>query len=83
MTARNCVQQDQVTTLNSIHAIFTFIIPVLLNFLGLMYQGMDYSLFDTHPLTMQIGLTCLLVYFLIYGIELTCAKKNQYTKDYT
>lgn len=33
MAARNYVQQDQVTALNLILAIFTFIMPVLLNFL--------------------------------------------------
>ncbi|KAH8485839.1 hypothetical protein H0E87_027324 [Populus deltoides] len=74
MTARNYVQQDRLTTPNSLHAVFTFIMPVLLNFLELMYQGKDYSPFDTHPINMWIGLTCLLAYCLAYGVEVACSK---------
>ncbi|KAJ6741646.1 PROTEIN putative-RELATED [Salix viminalis] len=74
MTARNYVQQDQQTTPNSTHAIFTFIMPVLLCFLQLMYQGKDYSPFDTHPITMWIALTCVLAYCVIYGVEKSCTK---------
>ncbi|KAL9373555.1 hypothetical protein Peur_033175 [Populus x canadensis] len=74
MTARNYDQQDRLTTPNSLHPVFTFIMPVLLNFLELMYQGKDYSPFDTHPINMWIGLTCLLAYCLAYGVEVACSK---------
>uniref|UniRef100_A0A6N2JZS7 Uncharacterized protein n=1 Tax=Salix viminalis TaxID=40686 RepID=A0A6N2JZS7_SALVM len=77
MTARNYVQQDQQATPNSTHAIFTFIMPVLLCFLQLMYQGKDYSPFDTHPITMWIALTCVLAYCVIYGVEKSCTKYFQ------
>jgi hypothetical protein len=74
MTAKNYVQQDQLNTPNSTHAIFTFIMPVLLCFLEFMYQGKDYSPFDTRPITMWIGLTCVIAYCVVYGVEISCAK---------
>ncbi|KAJ6912498.1 hypothetical protein NC651_015035 [Populus alba x Populus x berolinensis] len=74
MTAKNYVHQDQLNTPNSTHAIFTFIVPVLLCFLEFMYQGKDYSPFDTHPITMWIGLTCVIAYCVVYGVEISCVK---------
>jgi len=66
--ARNYFQQNQFTTANSFHYIFAFIVPALLIFLELMYQGKDCTPFDTNPVTMWTSLSCLLAYCLTYWV---------------
>uniref|UniRef100_A0A6N2K8M6 Uncharacterized protein n=1 Tax=Salix viminalis TaxID=40686 RepID=A0A6N2K8M6_SALVM len=61
MEARNYVQEDQVTTLNLIQRLFIFTMPVLLNFLELMYPGKNYSPFDRHTFTMWVVLACWII----------------------
>ena len=59
-------------TPNSLHIIFAFMIQVVLNLLGVKYQGKANTPFDTHPITMSFGIACFLVYCLAYGFELNC-----------
>ncbi|KAK4581140.1 hypothetical protein RGQ29_024707 [Quercus rubra] len=55
---------------NSLHAIFAFMIPVVIALLGQKYQGKAITPFDTHPMTMTFGISCFLAYCLAYGFEL-------------
>ncbi|KAF8038621.1 hypothetical protein BT93_B1219 [Corymbia citriodora subsp. variegata] len=48
--------------LNKIEAIVTFIIPILVNFITMKYQGMLDSPFDTHPVTVFLTIFTLLLY---------------------
>ena len=55
---------------NPLHAIFAFMIPVVITLLGQKYQGKAITPFDSHPITMTFGISCLLAYCLAYGFEL-------------
>ena len=55
---------------NPLHAIFAFMIPVVITLLGQKYQGKAITPFDAHPITMTFGISCLLAYCLAYGFEL-------------
>ena len=71
IATRNHFHHEQLMP-NSFHAIFAFINPVVLNLLELRYQGKPITPFDTHPITMMVGISCLLAYCLAYGFELKC-----------
>jgi hypothetical protein len=58
---RNHFQQEQLMA-NSFHVIFAFITPLVLNLLGLRYHGNPITPFDTQPITMMVGISCLLAY---------------------
>ncbi|KAB1203420.1 hypothetical protein CJ030_MR8G000578 [Morella rubra] len=65
-------QQPQMLTSNPLrHAILVFIIPILINFIELKFEGKPYSPFETHPITTMVAVTSLLVYCLAYGADLT------------
>ena len=68
---RNHFQQEQLMA-NSFHVIFAFITPLVLNLLGLRYHGNPITPFDTQPITMMVGISCLLAYCLAYGFEMKC-----------
>lgn len=63
-------QQDQATT-TCFLTIFSFAFTVILTFLQLKYQaGQDQkSPFQTHPKTMHVAVTSLLIYCLLYSIQ--------------
>ncbi|KAF8020576.1 hypothetical protein BT93_G1111 [Corymbia citriodora subsp. variegata] len=46
----------------NIHTILTFIVPVLINFIEIKYQGKSVSPFDTHPITIFLSIFNLLLY---------------------
>ncbi|KAL3499630.1 hypothetical protein ACH5RR_038723 [Cinchona calisaya] len=54
--------QDKI--MSSRLAIFAFVVTVLLGFIQVKYQGKDHSPFETHPKTIFVAISCLLVYFL-------------------
>ncbi|CAL5429632.1 unnamed protein product [Camellia sinensis] len=60
------------------HAIFIFLVPLLLKFLQLQCQGQVASQFETHPKTMFVAITSLIVYFFAYDAEL----RSSSTEDY-
>lgn len=64
---RNVAQEHHGT--NS-HTIIAFIIPVLLNFIEVKYQGTSNSPFETHPLATIIAVTSLLAYSIACTAEL-------------
>ncbi|KAL3499721.1 hypothetical protein ACH5RR_038814 [Cinchona calisaya] len=51
------------------HAAFAFTIIAILGFLQVKYQGKDKTPFDSHPRTIAVANTSLLIYCLAYGIE--------------
>ena len=65
-----CLLLHEQLTPNSLHVIFAFMIQVVLNLLGVKYQGKANTPFDTHPITMSFGIACFLAYCLAYGFEL-------------
>ncbi|OIT19633.1 hypothetical protein A4A49_63750, partial [Nicotiana attenuata] len=61
--------EEQATTTCSL-TILGFFFTILLNFLQLKYQGNDKTdPFQTHPKTMRVSVTSLLLYCLIYGVK--------------
>lgn len=48
------------------HPIFSFAIPILLNFLVLKYQNLDKAPFQTRPKTVLLGILSLLLYCFSY-----------------
>ncbi|CAK9158961.1 unnamed protein product [Ilex paraguariensis] len=50
---------------SSHHAILAFIVPVIINLQQLNYQGKDKTPFETHPKTMGVALTSLLLYYIL------------------
>lgn len=66
----NFAQQTLLTS-TSRHTIFVFIIPILVNFIEVKYQGKSISPFETHPVTTMVAITSLLIYYLAYGAEQT------------
>ncbi|KAF7149317.1 hypothetical protein RHSIM_Rhsim03G0062000 [Rhododendron simsii] len=52
------------------HGIYEFVLPVLISFLKLKYQGLDSTPFETHPKTMFVSIASLLLYSLAYDYEL-------------
>lgn len=72
MATQYCVLhllQDQATN-SCFLKIFSFAFTVVLNFLQLKYQGQDQmSPFQTHPKTMHVAVTSLLIYCLLYDIH--------------
>lgn len=44
------------------HAVLAFIVPVLVNFIEVKYQGKPKSPFDTHSFTTSVAIFCLLFY---------------------
>ncbi|MCD7462395.1 hypothetical protein HAX54_048414 [Datura stramonium] len=62
-------EEESSTTTCSL-PILGFFFTILLNFLQLKYQGNDKTdPFSTHPKTMRVSVTSLLVYCLIFGIK--------------
>uniref|UniRef100_A0A2C9UK81 Uncharacterized protein n=1 Tax=Manihot esculenta TaxID=3983 RepID=A0A2C9UK81_MANES len=62
----------------SLHAIFAFIVPVLVAFIDIKCQATTKSPFETHPITIKIAIACLLAYCIAYGFELAfCARLSQ------
>ncbi|CAK9178178.1 unnamed protein product [Ilex paraguariensis] len=60
------------------HAVLAFIVAVIINLQQLKYQGKDETPFETHPKTMGVALTSLLLYFILSKSKLrfvspTCA----------
>ncbi|KAF7149213.1 hypothetical protein RHSIM_Rhsim03G0061900 [Rhododendron simsii] len=51
-------------------AIYEFVLPVLISFLKLKYQGLDSTPFETHPKTMFVSIASLLLYSLACDYEL-------------
>ncbi|KAF8038622.1 hypothetical protein BT93_B1220 [Corymbia citriodora subsp. variegata] len=47
---------------NNIDAIFTFIVPILVDFITMKYQGMPDSPFNTHPVTIFLTIFTLLLH---------------------
>ncbi|MCD9640240.1 hypothetical protein HAX54_025426 [Datura stramonium] len=62
----NMYEEESSTTTCSL-TILGFFFTILLNFLQLKYQGTDP--FSTHPKTMRVSVTSLLVYCLIFGVK--------------
>ncbi|KAK6783083.1 hypothetical protein RDI58_020879 [Solanum bulbocastanum] len=61
--------------------VFGFFFTVLLNFLQLKYQGNNKTdPFSTHPKTMRVSVTSLLLYCLIYAIKLKFSRHYKYRK---
>ncbi|KAL3730741.1 hypothetical protein ACJRO7_027724 [Eucalyptus globulus] len=46
----------------NIHTILIFIVPILINFIEMKYQGKPNSPFDTHPITIFLSIFNLLLY---------------------
>uniref|UniRef100_A0A5B7CCL4 Uncharacterized protein n=1 Tax=Davidia involucrata TaxID=16924 RepID=A0A5B7CCL4_DAVIN len=65
-----CYFSQEQSASNSCHTIFAFILQLLLKFIELKYQGKDNSPFDTHPKTMSVAITSLLMYCLAFDAEL-------------
>ncbi|KAL3731220.1 hypothetical protein ACJRO7_028142 [Eucalyptus globulus] len=53
------IDHDQRTNM---HAILTLIIPAILNFIAVKYQGSSNSPFETHPIIMFLSIFTLLLY---------------------
>ncbi|CAN4078003.1 unnamed protein product [Withania somnifera] len=70
-------KQEQATTMCSL-TIIAFIFTILLNFLQLKYQRTDP--FSTHPKTMRVSVTSLLLYCLIYGLKQRFSRHPIYRK---
>lgn len=62
---------EQLRTSTSRLKILAFVMPVIVNLIQLMYQKNDYSPFQTHPITIFVGVLSLLVCAFAYGVELT------------
>ncbi|KAK6783082.1 hypothetical protein RDI58_020878 [Solanum bulbocastanum] len=74
------MHQEQSTTTCSL-TIFGFFFTILLNFLQLKYQGNNNTdPFTTHPKTMRVSVTSLLLYCLIYAIKLKFSRHYVYRK---
>jgi len=72
--------QEQSTTTCSL-TVFGFFFTILLNFLQLKYQGNNNTdPFSTHPKTMRVSVTSLLLYCLIYSIKLKFSRHYMYRK---
>ncbi|KAL7199436.1 hypothetical protein ACSBR2_021662 [Camellia fascicularis] len=52
------------------HAIFIFLVPLLLKFLQLQCQGQVASQFETYPKAMFVAIATLILYFFAYDAEL-------------
>lgn len=63
--------QEKLTSTSSRHAILVFIVPILVNFIDVKFQGKFISPFDTHPLSTMVAILSLLAYCLAYGVEQT------------
>ncbi|GMP95756.1 hypothetical protein CsSME_00044679 [Camellia sinensis var. sinensis] len=74
-------QQQQSTSSASCHVILAFIVPALLNFVQIKYQGKnDISPFGTHPKSVSVSIASLLLYCFAYDAELrTSASQSQQT----
>ncbi|KAL6322433.1 hypothetical protein AAG906_008088 [Vitis piasezkii] len=59
------------TATNSILALLTFILPVLLALLDLKFQNEPNSVFQAHPKTIKAAVASLLVFALAVGIDFT------------
>ncbi|KAH7863157.1 hypothetical protein Vadar_014060 [Vaccinium darrowii] len=73
-------QQGERHPLSLYHAIFEFLLPVLLNFLKLKYQGLDSTPFQTHPKAMFTSIASLLLYSLAYDYELSLYSIHSQTR---
>ncbi|KAL3532452.1 hypothetical protein ACH5RR_005973 [Cinchona calisaya] len=60
------------------HAAFAFTIIVILSFLQVKYQGKDKTPFESHPRTIAVASTSLLIYCLAYGIEQRLSSNRLY-----
>ncbi|GMY19660.1 hypothetical protein FCV25MIE_14900 [Fagus crenata] len=78
---RNHFQQEQLMA-NSFHVIFAFITPLVLNLLGLRYQGNLITPFDTQPITMMVGISCFptdsirTLCIAVHGLAIICPSQN-------
>ncbi|KAL3497527.1 hypothetical protein ACH5RR_040259 [Cinchona calisaya] len=62
--------------MSSRHAIFAFLVTLLLNFLQVKYQGKAESPFETHPKTMLVAIVTLFIYCLSYDTKLRFTNHN-------
>lgn len=63
----------------SCQAVMAFILPVLLSFLQLKYQGnKDISPFDTHPTSVRVAIASLLLYCFAYDAELRSSENHRH-----
>ncbi|KAL7182717.1 hypothetical protein ACSBR1_041409 [Camellia fascicularis] len=63
----------------SCHAILAFILPLLLSFLQLKYQGnKNRSPFDTHPKSVGVSIASLLLYCFVYDAELRSSENHRH-----
>ncbi|CAL5432584.1 unnamed protein product [Camellia sinensis] len=60
------------------HDIFIFLVPLLLKLLQLQCQGQVASQFETHPKTMFVAITSLIMYFFAYDAELRSSSIEDY-----
>ncbi|KAL7227326.1 hypothetical protein ACSBR1_022214 [Camellia fascicularis] len=51
------------------HTVLEFLVPVTIDFVKLQYQGKSVSSFETHPKTMWVAITSLLMCCLAYDSE--------------
>ncbi|KAG5556372.1 hypothetical protein RHGRI_006839 [Rhododendron griersonianum] len=61
---------EEQRSLSLYHAIYEFVLPILISFLKLKYQGLDSTPFETHPKTMFVSIASLLLYSLAYDYAL-------------
>ncbi|CAL5432576.1 unnamed protein product [Camellia sinensis] len=81
--SRSYILQQQLTPPNHhLHAIFSFLASMLLNFLQLQYQALVVSPFETHPTTMLVSITSLIVYCVAYDVELRFSSSDHAMPDY-
>ncbi|KAJ9680212.1 hypothetical protein PVL29_019500 [Vitis rotundifolia] len=59
------------TASNSILALLTFILPVLLVLIDFKFKNEPTSVFQTHPITIKVAVANLLAFALAFGIEFT------------
>ncbi|KAL3497531.1 hypothetical protein ACH5RR_040263 [Cinchona calisaya] len=63
--------------MSSRHAIFIFLVSLLLNFLQIKYQGKAESPFETHPKAMFVAIVTLFLYCLSYDAKVRFSKIHQ------
>ncbi|XAR54925.1 hypothetical protein NMG60_11030260 [Bertholletia excelsa] len=61
----------------SFHVVLSFVLPILLGFLELKYQGKDTSPFETHPKSMAFAIASSLLYCFAYYLELRSSFVDQ------
>lgn len=51
------------------HAALAFTVFVILGFLQVKYQGKDKSPFESHPITISVGVVSILMYCFAFGVQ--------------